>query len=78
MRSSEVEESIFHPRKDGGGIMMILLFLESARTMARDSERGREREREKKLIARGIIREDRRPSGRYSFPVIVVQPITHA
>ena len=51
MRSSEVEESIFHPRKDGGGIMMILLFLESARTMARDSERGREREREKKLLA---------------------------
>lgn len=52
MRSSEVEESIFHPRKDGGGIMMILLFLESARTMARDGERGerrgeREREREK-------------------------------
>ena len=51
MRSSEVEESIFHPRKDGGGIMMILLFLESARTMARDGERGerREREREKKI-----------------------------
>ena len=48
MRSSEVEESIFHPRKDGGGIMMILLFLESARTMARDSERGRERERERR------------------------------
>lgn len=47
MRSSEVEESIFHPRKDGGGIMMILLFLESARTMARDGERG-ERERERK------------------------------
>lgn len=39
---------------------------------------GEKREREKKLIARGIIREDRRPSGRYSFPVIVVQPITHA
>lgn len=57
MRSSEVEESIFHPRKDGGGIMMILLFLESARTMARDGERGERRERErKKLIARGIIR----------------------
>lgn len=47
MRSSEVEESIFHPRKDGGGIMMILLFLESARTMARDGGRGK-RERERK------------------------------